>query len=152
MPTLPYQASYTRKAFRAPGHLEEYDYQRIHMLHRFLSELRSYNENIIWFAEHAAYFRHGYYADTLGRLFAAVIETGGETADSVFNILLASARDKHEIGAMGRHVTRALLTASRVDGWKFVEKLLLAAQREEGLRQVILETIDEALPEAFRRM
>ena len=30
--------------------------------------------------------------------------------------------------------------------------MLLAAQREEGLRQVILETIDEAHPLAFRRM
>jgi len=37
---------------------------------------------------------------------------------------------------MGRHVTRALLTASRPDGWEFVEKLLLAAQREDGLRQM----------------
>ena len=30
--------------------------------------------------------------------------------------------------------------------------MLLAAQRQEGLRQNILETIDEAHPEAFRRM
>ena len=53
---------------------------------------------------------------------------------------------------MGRHVTRALLCAGRADGWEFVEKMLLAAQREEGLRQVILETVDEAHPQAFRRM
>src|ERR1051325_9935122 len=33
-----------------------------------------------------------------------------------------------------------------------MEKFLLAAQREEGLRQVILETVDEAHPQAFRRM
>jgi HEAT repeat protein len=59
---------------------------------------------------------------------------------------------EHEIGAMGRHVTRGLLVASRADGWAFVENLLLAAQRQEGLRQTILETIDEAHPEAFRRM
>lgn len=32
------------------------------------------------------------------------------------------------------------------------EKLLLAAQREEGLRQVILEALDEAHPDAFRRI
>src|SRR5262249_29093534 len=36
--------------------------------------------------------------------------------------------------------------------WEFIEKLLLAAQRQEGLRQVVLESIDEAHPEAFRRM
>ena len=53
---------------------------------------------------------------------------------------------------MGRHVTRAMLISARPEGWEFVEKLLLAAQRQEGLRQVILESIDEAHPEAFRRM
>ena len=40
---------------------------------------------------------------------------------------------------MGRHVTRGLLSASNTQGWQFIENLLLAAQRQEGLRQVILE-------------
>jgi hypothetical protein len=53
---------------------------------------------------------------------------------------------------MGRHVIRGLLSASRPEGWEFIEKMLLAAQREEGLRQSILETVDEAHPDAFRRM
>jgi hypothetical protein len=33
-----------------------------------------------------------------------------------------------------------------------MEKALLAAQRQEGFRQSILETVDEAHPHAFRRM
>jgi len=53
---------------------------------------------------------------------------------------------------MGRHVIRGLLCASRPAGWEMVEDLLLAAQRQEGLRQVILETVDEAHPSAFRRI
>jgi hypothetical protein len=53
---------------------------------------------------------------------------------------------------MGRHVVRALLTAGRPEGWELIEKYLLAAQRQEGLRQVVLEAVDEAHPEAFRRM
>src|SRR5262249_51274603 len=40
----------------------------------------------------------------------------------------------------------------RPDGWQFVENLLLAAQRQEGLRQSILETADEAHPDAFQRL
>ncbi len=152
LPTLPYQSGYTRQAFRAPGHSERYDHLRVYLFHRFLGDVGLYNENILWFAEHAAYIGYGHTADTLGRLFAAVIDAGGETADAVFDVLLASARGEHETGAMGRHVTRALLTANRSDGWTFMEKLLLAAQREEGLRQVILETVDEAHPEAFRRL
>ena len=67
-------------------------------------------------------------------------------------MLVASASGEDEVGAMGRHVTRALLTASRTDGHAFVERLLLAAQRQEGLRQTILEAADEAHPTAFRRL
>ena len=53
---------------------------------------------------------------------------------------------------MGRHVPRALLVANKKEAWDFVGKLLVAAQRQEGLRQVILETVDEAHPEAFTRI
>ena len=57
----------------------------------------------------------------------------------VFEILIASAKGEHEIGAMGRHIVRSILLANRPEGWEFVEKLLIAAQRQEGLRQSILE-------------
>src|SRR3712207_9483814 len=53
---------------------------------------------------------------------------------------------------MGRHVSAALLGSEREDGWELVERLLLAAQRQEGLRQAVLEGVDEAHPQAFRRM
>ncbi len=53
---------------------------------------------------------------------------------------------------MGTHVVRGLLMSSRESGWELIEKTLLAAQRQEGLRQAILETIDIAHPTAYRRM
>jgi hypothetical protein len=90
-----------------------------------------------------------YAQDSIAYVFAAAIEAGNE---EVFSILKDSASGTHEIGSMGRHVTRALLIANKSEAWEFVEKLLLAAQRQEGLRQVILETIDETHPEAFKRM
>ena len=34
------------------------------------------------------------------------------------------------------------------EGWEFTQRLLLAAQRQEGLRQSILESVDEAHPVA----
>ncbi|MXV18888.1 DUF4132 domain-containing protein [Deinococcus xianganensis] len=52
---------------------------------------------------------------------------------------------------MGRHVPLALLSSTREDAWTLAEGLLLAAQRQEGLRQVILETVDEASVDAFTR-
>src|SRR5262249_48124220 len=74
-------------------------------------------------------------AYAIGHLLAAVISSGGESADEVFEIVCRSARGEHEIGGMGRHVTRALLSASRPEGWELMEKMLLAAQRQEGLRR-----------------
>lgn len=152
VPRLPYQGGYARKAFRAPHNPDIYLSLKDNFLSQFIAVISSYHQDVTWFAQYAPYIGHGYAANQLGALFAAVIDAGGQTGDAIFDILVASARGEHEIGAMGRHVTRALLTASRPDGWEFVEKLLLAAQREEGLRQVILEAVDEAHPMAFRRM
>ena len=53
---------------------------------------------------------------------------------------------------MGRHVIVGLLRSSRPEGWAFIESLLLAAQRQEGLRQAIFEAADEAHPDAFTRL
>lgn len=151
-PRLPYQASYSRKAFRAPHNPELFLPIKGNVLSQLITDMGKYHQDILWLAQYAPYIGHGYSTNYLGNLFAAVINAGGKTGDQVFDILVASARGDHEIGAMGRHVTRALLTASRPDGWEFVEKMLLAAQREEGLRQVILEAVDEAHPQAFRRI
>jgi hypothetical protein len=148
---LPYEFGYERKPFRAPNNPELTLTRRMLWLDALLDELGGYGQDIAWCAAWAPYF--GYSGgDAVGVLVAAALEAEGPEANTVFDILCDSARGQHAIGAMGRHVTRALLVAARPDGWEFIEKLLLAAQRQEGLRQVILETVDEAHPEAFRRM
>jgi hypothetical protein len=148
---LPYQFGWMRKAFRAPNTPITTLPRRGNWLNRLLNIVEGYEQDITWFATWAPYLRWGA-ADVLGILFAAAIDAGGQQGEAVFDILCASARGEHEIGTMGRHVTRGLLVASRPDGWTFVEQLLLAAQQQEGLRQTILETIDEANPQAFRRI
>jgi hypothetical protein len=149
---MPYEAGYLCKAFRAPHTPRASRAARCEWLRLLAHGLLGYRQDITWYAAWAAHFGGYGWADALGRLFAAAIDGGGREGEAVFDILCASARGEHEIGAMGRHVTRGLLASSRPDGWEFVEKLLLAAQRQEGLRQTILETIDEAHSEAFRRM
>ena len=104
-----------------------------------------------WFAVWVPYLNYRA-PDVLGILLAAAINQNDALGQTIFAILTASASGNHDVGAMGRHVTRALLVANRVDGWDFIERLLLAAQRQEGLRQTILETVDEAHPISFRRM
>jgi hypothetical protein len=152
-PTL-YQLGYNRRPFRLQHRTcsEQARHEQRAVLSQLLAQMSAYQEmSISWFAAWTPYLG-AHNADTFGKLFAVAIDRGGSEANAVFDILLASGRGEHEIGAMGRHVVRGLLSASRPEGWEFIEKLLLTAQRQEGLRQSILEVIDEAHPEAFRRM
>ncbi len=117
----------------------------------WLENLRRITENrdqpLRWYAEHAAYL--GWGSDALAPLFAAAIDSGDA---EILQILIASGKNEHAIGMMGDHVTKSLLMASRPEGWAFIEKLLLAAQRQEGLRQSIFQAMFEAHPTAFKRM
>lgn len=109
------------------------------------------HDDLVWLAHHAAYLQ-GHGGNQFGLLFAAAIDADPVHGDEVFDILLRSARGEDEIGTFGRHIPVALLAAARPDGWACVERLLLGAQREEGVRQIILEALDVARPEALRQL
>src|SRR5262249_6007442 len=145
-------SGYERKGFRAAGDLGVHKDRRENWLSSLINTLGGYDEDVVWAAAWAPHIGRGYNADEIGILCAAAVNAGGPVGDQVFEILRDSGSNQHEIGQMGRHVTRGLMVSSRPEGWEYIEKLLLAAQRQEGLRQVIFETIDEAHPEAFRRM
>ena len=147
----PYQVGLARRPFRAPRSLPTLADLRGRWLLNITMILGDYDADIRWVAERAAFLSWSGGAD-LGWLLAGAIERGDETGREVQEILLASARGEHEIAQMGRHVTQALMSCSRPEAWDFVERLLLSAQRQEGLRQVILESMDEAHPQMFRRM
>jgi hypothetical protein len=148
----PYQVAGGRLPFRCPRSQETTAQVRGTWLLDLALLLGDYDQDVRWVAAWGAHLAGWSGADEIGWLLAGAIDAGGPEGDEVLEILKASAAGEHEIGQMGRHVTRALLCCSRPDAWEFVERLLLAAQRQEGLRQVILETVDEAHPEAFRRM
>ncbi|WP_448594535.1 DUF5724 domain-containing protein [Thermoflexus hugenholtzii] len=148
---FPYQTGPSRRPFRAPRTSITTLGARLSWLISLRGVVEGYEQDICWFAAWAPYL--GWDAPhTLGPLLAAAIEAGGPEGEETFRVLRASALGEHEIGGMGRHVIRAFLSASRPEGWDLIERLLLTAQREEGLRQAILESVDEAHPEAFRRM
>jgi len=147
---LPYQSGYQRRPFRNPKQI--IPESKLTWLQRLPHAVRGYeHQDTAWFASWASHL--GFWGpDALGYLFASAIDKGGKAGDEIFDILIASANSTHEVGVMGRHVVRGLLCSSRIDGWEYIERLLIAAQREEGLRQVILEAVDEAHPQAFRRI
>lgn len=149
---MPYQRGFVKRAFRAPHMHQASGIARANWLKDLGWVTQGYDKDVCWFAEWAPYLSYYSTSDCLGLLFAGAIDRGGKKGQEVYDILVASGNGEHEIGAMGQHVTRGLMSCSREDGWEFIEKMLLAAQRQEGLRQTILESIDLSHPTAFRRM
>jgi hypothetical protein len=143
----PYPVGSTRRAFRAPRHPEFSRSSRVQTLRAVAWVTASYAQPIAWYAAWAAHL--GSYGGGIGRLLAAALDEGdGEVRD----VLHATLRGEHPVGQVGRDLVTALLASSDPDGWVAVERLLLAAQRQEGLRSVILESVDLAHPDAFRRI
>ncbi|WP_020472505.1 DUF5724 domain-containing protein [Zavarzinella formosa] len=149
---LPYTFGYERRAFRAPNLPGAYVSRRKDFLLAVINSLDTFPEDAVSIEWVAAWAIHLDDTDDLGYLLAGAIDKGKSVGESVFEILKDSAGGQHDIGGMGGHIPRALLCCSKPAAWEFMEKLLLAAQRQEGLRQSILEAVDEAHPQAFPRM
>jgi HEAT repeat protein len=147
---LPYQglAYHHLEFFRAPNRPDATFEARGAWLQQMLGAIAP-DDDILWLARHVTYVSP-YAAGHLGLLFAAVIDGDPARGDELFDVLVRSARGEDEIGTFGYHIPVALLAASRPDGWEVVERLLLGAQREEGVRQTILEALGAAHPAALR--
>src|SRR5262249_6443659 len=126
---LPYETGYERKGFRAPADPTVPKDRRAPGLRPLINTPGAPARAVVWAAAWAPHIGHGYNADEIGVLCAAAVNAGGPVGEQVFEALRESGSNQHEIGQMGRHVTRGLMVASRPDGWEYVEKLLLAAQR-----------------------
>ncbi|SEW51898.1 DUF4132 domain-containing protein [Chitinophaga arvensicola] len=85
----------------------------------------------------------------LYRIWAAAIDLGNE---AVFQLMEDIIFNKDTIGKVTRPIIKALLNSEKQQAWELVEKLLLAAQRQEGLRQTILESLDETSTGALKYM
>lgn len=153
--TRPYQRGWSRKAFRTTARYPWLTVQtRALDLARLADLAGPYDADPAWLAiwgapllaqGHARFVAPG----AVGGLLAAAADLGGQVGDETFAVLLDIGRGEHPTGMMGRYVVHALLGSFRREGWEFTAKLLLAAQRQEGLRQVILEAADEGHPGAF---
>ncbi|WP_321474730.1 DUF5724 domain-containing protein [uncultured Paludibaculum sp.] len=148
---LPYQLGYLRRAFRAPLHSEYTSETRIDWLDSLLRTAVRYHcdrefltvwgAHLGWGTEHA-----------VGLLLAGLLDSEHPARAQTYNALVRILEGEHEIAAPARYAVTALLSSSRPEGWGVVERLLLAAQRQEGLRQVVLESVDFAHRDAFLRM
>lgn len=135
--------------FRAPHRRPLLDESRAEWFTRILQTLGPLNCSI---PEYAALF--GSASDWQGDLpwlFAGVIDAGGDDADRTLQTMLGHLQSGAEAGENLEPAIRTLLTCGSPEAHEAVERLLLSAQRQEGLRQTILEALPAAHPDAFRR-
>lgn len=138
----PYQTGWLRRGFRSPDPADS-AMARFGQLTAYSVGARTYRQPLTWFASWAGHLRDGH---AFSELLASAIDAGDH---DVRERLVDQAFGRDEIGGMGRHVVLALLAARDPDGWSAIERLLRSAQRQEGLRQTIFESLDVAHPEAL---
>lgn len=149
--SVPYTSN---RAFRTPSNTAATLPSRILWLWQFLRATDNYQIEVItlpWLARWATH-AFSWNARCVIPLLAAAISSKGKTGDEVFEILSRTMTREDPVGVVSDHVIQSLLQANRQEGWELLEKTLLAAQRQEGLRQVLLGDADQAHPDAFRRL
>jgi hypothetical protein len=144
----PLRMGWFQRPIRAPRH-SSLGHARADWLCITLRELGPFKGSV---AEVAAWLPHlELRSDSICWVLAGAIDAGPPGAD-VLSTLIASVRAEHEIGGPGHLAIRSLLCSNSPEAWDAVATLLLAARREEGLRQTILESVAFAHPGAFRRL
>lgn len=146
---LAYQTNMYRRSFRSPNNPLQTLEKKINWLMALPHQL-IYDFKITDYARYVGYFR-GYY-DGYSHLLAAAIDSGMNEGDAVFKILLDTVYDDDEIACLSRDGIKALLLSNKEEGYEAVENLLISAQRQEGLRQTVLESLDETHPNALKKM
>ncbi|HAS40801.1 MAG TPA: hypothetical protein DCS93_09995 [Microscillaceae bacterium] len=136
-PGLMYQTGWSRRSFRAPNatdiHLE--------LQANFIINLINEDKYDFSLQEYLLHSNHvGYYNNPFMYLWAAALnQQEANISDLIFDIIY----NRHETAKVSRGTIKAMLLSDREDAWEAVIKLLLSAQRQEGLRQTILECLDE---------
>ena len=142
IPQLPYQNGYNRRPFRI-GSASTYLASRLEALKRlYESGIEGFYQLSI--ADTLRYAPYQHQASiNLAPLFATALmaeEGEGPLRELAWDILTG----EDEIGGISRSLVQGLLMTDRPEDHKRVEQLLLAAQRQEGLRQTVLESVDQA--------
>ena len=142
---LPYQNGYSRRAFRAKvntNHLRnKLDYFRTFLA---FSRKGFGALSLVEQFQYSTYFDH-----KNSYFFGTVLQYKTELVIDVVKDIIQA---EDEIGGVSRDIIKGLLLTQKEENWELVSKLLLAAQRQEGLRQTILESLDSTSHGALKYM
>lgn len=139
--SLMYQTGYYRRSFRAPNSPVLFIKRKMDWLESLIGELK-YELSLPEYAQYIGYiYSYGHLAIT--HIFAAAIQANDDVGQAVKKVIIDTIYGKDKIGKMSRPVIKSLLMTDVHENHVVIEKLLLSAQRQEGLRQSILESLDE---------
>ncbi|KFF22767.1 DUF4132 domain-containing protein [Chryseobacterium sp. JM1] len=147
MPQKMYQTGYYRRSFRAPSNEKYIFLNQVNLIGGLLQfpSVYSYTqggeqyynltleEQIIYDSQISNSLNQFY-------IWSAAIDTGNT---AIYQLIEDVIFNKHPEGKVSRNIIKALLNSEQKHCWELVEKLLLAARRQEGLRQTVLEALDE---------
>lgn len=152
--SAPYNVGYYQSPFRAPKNPKVTLESRVSWLCVFIDVIARFQKEIVTPVWLATWGKHAfeYTSKYLTPVLVASLNGKGKTGDEVFKILYQTVTREHPIGMMANFVIESLLGSNREEGWTLIENTLLAAKRQEGLRQSIVGSIDCAHPESFKRM
>lgn len=151
MRSLPLPAELCEAPFRAPlstetagDELSQLEYwalaYRWHWLVQIIGLAAPYEGSTLspaWLATWSTQF-HRSLDEPIAFMLAAVVDKGGPEGDEVFEILLRAVTAHHTANGTAGHAIRALLCASREQGWHAVRQLLIAATPPENVLPLIL--------------
>ncbi len=141
----------SHRPFRAPHRKIGNFKSAIETLSEFIKKFQDFPDAILtpqWLAAWAIHVQESY-EDYLGKLLAAAINRDEE---GVFETVKECISAQHDIGGFHHSLAAAMFLCDKPEAWEFMGKTLLAAQRQEGLRQIILNNCYDQHPDAFRRM
>ncbi|MGH1519699.1 DUF4132 domain-containing protein [Chryseobacterium sp. JK1] len=144
MPYKMYQTGYGRRSFRAPHHERFVMINQANLIRELLRFpcKNSYDNECydLTLEEQIIYDNEIFNNASQFYIWSAAIDTGNTT---IYQLIEDIIFNKHSEGKVSWRIIKALLNSDQKHCWELVEKLLIAAQRQEGLRQTILEALDE---------
>lgn len=136
-----YQEYYFRRSFRAPNNKLLLLQTKINFIKDLLYSL-VYDFDIFDYVKYA--YAIGYYSRNFCFLFSCEVAKNGN--ENLYQLMLDIVYGRSDEGKIDSSIIKALLLLDRDESRKAIKDLLLSAQRQEGLRQTILEVLDEAHP------
>ncbi len=141
-----YQNSYLRRSFRAPNNKKITLNTKINWINQVYNKF-NYDFDL---KDYVKYCYGMYdYSNSLSFIFASAIESGQE---DIYKLMLDIVYGRSDQGKIDSNIIKTLLLLDRGESREAISKLLLSAQRQEGLRQTILEVLDEAHPNNLKYM